>query len=152
MTWWRVGYVHLLPLLAAGCAVGVTALDVASRFGGSLVVPLQNPDRYWADDAVVTGQVAERGALDTTVLMAVQDVPSWLRLATGAQPLLTLLALAVGAGALTGVVRTVAAGSPLALVLLEVPLTPVGLALVALAAAEAFRRGGALEDEVEGMV
>ena len=43
-------------------------------------------------------------------------------------------------------------GSPLTLVLLEVPLTPVGLALVALAAAEAFRRGGALEDEVEGMV
>jgi hypothetical protein len=43
-------------------------------------------------------------------------------------------------------------GSPLTLVLLEVPLTPVGLALVALAAAEAFRRGGALEDELEGMV
>lgn len=33
-----------------------------------------------------------------------------------------------------------------------IPLTPIGLALVVLAAAEAFRRGGALEDEVEGMV
>jgi MFS family permease len=34
----------------------------------------------------------------------------------------------------------------------SVPLTPIGIALVLLAAAEAFRRGRALEDEVEGMV
>jgi hypothetical protein len=32
------------------------------------------------------------------------------------------------------------------------PLTPVGLALVVLVVAEAFRRGGTLADEVEGMV
>jgi hypothetical protein len=33
-----------------------------------------------------------------------------------------------------------------------IPLAPIGLALVLLAAGEAFRRGRALEDEVEGMV
>ena len=43
-------------------------------------------------------------------------------------------------------------GSPVALFDVMVPLTPVGVALALLAAAEAFRRGGALEDEVEGMV
>jgi hypothetical protein len=43
-------------------------------------------------------------------------------------------------------------GSPVALFDVTIPLTPVGIALVLLAAAEAFRRGGALEAEVEGMV
>ena len=45
-----------------------------------------------------------------------------------------------------------APGSPVALFDVVVPLTPVGVALALLAAAEAFRRGGALEAEVEGMV
>ncbi|MDP5183463.1 DUF2975 domain-containing protein [Blastococcus sp. BMG 814] len=42
--------------------------------------------------------------------------------------------------------------SPLVLFDITIPLTPIGLALALLAAAEAFRRGRALEDEVEGMV
>jgi hypothetical protein len=41
---------------------------------------------------------------------------------------------------------------PFALFSIPIPLTPIALALVTLAAAEAFRRGGALADEVEGMV
>ena len=43
-------------------------------------------------------------------------------------------------------------GSPVALFAVDLPLTPVLIAFALLAAAEAFRRGGALEDEVEGMV
>jgi hypothetical protein len=43
-------------------------------------------------------------------------------------------------------------GSPLALFSTSIPVTPIGIALAVLAAAEAFRRGRALEDEVEGMV
>jgi hypothetical protein len=43
-------------------------------------------------------------------------------------------------------------GSPLALLSTTIPLTPIGIALALLAAAEAFRRGGTLEHEVEGMV
>ncbi|MCF6745067.1 DUF2975 domain-containing protein [Blastococcus sp. KM273128] len=43
-------------------------------------------------------------------------------------------------------------GSPLVLFEVTLSLTPIGLALALLAAAEAFRRGRALEDEVEGLV
>jgi len=43
-------------------------------------------------------------------------------------------------------------GSPLQLVIATIPLAPIALALVVLAAAEAFRRGGALADEVAGLV
>jgi Protein of unknown function (DUF2975) len=43
-------------------------------------------------------------------------------------------------------------GSPVATFAVEFPLTPVVVGLALLAAAEAFRRGGALEAEVEGMV
>lgn len=43
-------------------------------------------------------------------------------------------------------------GAPVALFDVTVPLTPVGVAVALLAAAEAFRRGGALEAELEGMV
>jgi len=42
--------------------------------------------------------------------------------------------------------------SPFALFDTTISLTPIGIALAVLAAAEAFRRGRALEDEVEGMV
>lgn len=42
--------------------------------------------------------------------------------------------------------------SPVALFTAAFPLTPVVIGLALLAAAEAFRRGGALEAEVEGMV
>jgi hypothetical protein len=41
---------------------------------------------------------------------------------------------------------------PFALFSTTISLTPIGIALALLAAAEAFRRGGALADEVEGMV
>jgi hypothetical protein len=43
-------------------------------------------------------------------------------------------------------------GSPLALLDTTVSLTPVGIALAVLAAPEAFRRGGTLADDVEGLV
>ena len=43
-------------------------------------------------------------------------------------------------------------GSPVALLATTIPLTPIGVALAVLAAAEAFRRGGALQDEVDGLV
>ncbi|WP_456598770.1 DUF2975 domain-containing protein [Blastococcus sp. SYSU DS0616] len=42
--------------------------------------------------------------------------------------------------------------SPLVLFEVTIPFMPIGLALALLAAAEAFRRGRALEDEVEGTV
>ncbi|NEK86767.1 DUF2975 domain-containing protein [Blastococcus saxobsidens] len=42
--------------------------------------------------------------------------------------------------------------SPLVLLSTSLPLTPIGLAFALLAAAEAFRRGRALEDEIEGTV
>jgi hypothetical protein len=42
--------------------------------------------------------------------------------------------------------------SPFQLVLATISFLPIGLALVALAAAEAFRRGGALAHDVEGLV
>ncbi|MGY2003962.1 DUF2975 domain-containing protein [Blastococcus sp. SYSU DS1024] len=41
---------------------------------------------------------------------------------------------------------------PLVLFEVTIPFTPIGLALALLAAAEAFRRGRVLEDEVEGTV
>jgi hypothetical protein len=43
-------------------------------------------------------------------------------------------------------------GSPFAFVIVELPFNPLLLAALVLAIAEAFRRGGALADEVEGMV
>ncbi|MGY2067415.1 DUF2975 domain-containing protein [Blastococcus sp. SYSU DS0619] len=43
-------------------------------------------------------------------------------------------------------------GSPLVVFGITLSLTPVGIAVALLAAAEAFRRGRALEDEVEGTV
>jgi hypothetical protein len=43
-------------------------------------------------------------------------------------------------------------GSPVALFAVDLPLTPVLIGFALMAAAEAFRRGGALEAEVEGMV
>jgi hypothetical protein len=43
-------------------------------------------------------------------------------------------------------------GSPFAFVILELSFNPLLLAALVLAIAEAFRRGGALADEVEGMV
>lgn len=42
--------------------------------------------------------------------------------------------------------------SPLRLIIADFPLTPVAVGLLLLAAAEAFRRGGALADDVEGLV
>ena len=86
---WRIGSGRVRPGIAV-CAVGGAAVWAFARLTGPLEVPLQVADRSWADDPIGSGQVAERGALDTTVLIGVQDAPSWLRLVTGAHPLLTL--------------------------------------------------------------
>jgi hypothetical protein len=43
-------------------------------------------------------------------------------------------------------------GSPLALLSTTVPLAPIGIALVVVAGAEAFRRGAALAGDVDGLV
>jgi hypothetical protein len=92
--------------LAAVVTAGVVLVN---RLIDHLVVPLQLSDRYFADGVVVPGQVEGDGApaLDATVHVGVPDAPAWLRASSGARDLLLLLALALGAWALAGLVRAV---------------------------------------------
>jgi hypothetical protein len=107
---------HLALVFVTVAATGAAVVELAERLTERLVVPLQVADRYWADGVIFPGQVEGDGApaLETTVRVVVDDAPAWLRSATGAGEILGMLALALGAWALAGVVRSVGAGDPLA--------------------------------------
>ena len=73
---------HVWLLVVAGAALAAAVVEAGRRALVDLVVPLQLVDRWWADSPI-PGSVEGRGALDTTVQMAVADAPVWLRIATG---------------------------------------------------------------------
>jgi len=58
----------------------------------------------------------------------------------------------VGANAVLGHLDLLGPGSPFVMVILDLTFNPLLLAAIVLAFAEAFRRGGALDDDVEGLV